>query len=85
VTGEDSATACFICLDDTPFGYVQFYCWDNEQDACVDMGWISEPGWWGIDIYIGEADLISHGLGSEAVTAIFDYLACDRAATGVWP
>ena len=37
----------------------------------------------GVDIFIGEPDLISHGIGTRAVSLICEYLERDHGATAV--
>jgi len=84
-TNEGSATtSCIMELNDRPFGYLQFYRWSDHPDAVRDMG-IGPvgPGSFGLDIFVGEPDLVEKGLGTEAVEAMCSYLASDLGATEV--
>jgi aminoglycoside 6'-N-acetyltransferase len=83
VRGEDPTTACVIELDGTPIGYLQFYRWRAwpEDDAALDVR--ADPGTFGLDVFIGEPDLIEHGLGTRAVDHVCAYLERDRGASAV--
>ena len=64
-----------------PAGFIQSYVvfrsaggwWEQETD----------PGARGIDQFIGEPDLVGHGLGTSMVTAFVDWLFQDPAVTKV--
>jgi aminoglycoside 6'-N-acetyltransferase len=71
---EYPTTGCLIELEGRPVGYLQFYPWsawvsDPPVDDGVEIPLEDDP--WGLDIYIGEPDLVGRGLGSRAVA-----LAC---------
>jgi aminoglycoside 6'-N-acetyltransferase len=79
---EDSSTACIIQVSGHPIGYIQFYPWDAEAAEMREMGF-DLPGYWGIDIFIGEPDHINRGSGSQAVSLIRRYLIEERGAAGI--
>jgi aminoglycoside 6'-N-acetyltransferase len=71
---EHPTTGCVIELDGRPIGYLQFYRWaawirDPPAEGVLDIPLAEDP--WGLDVYIGEPDLVGIGLGSRAVA-----LAC---------
>ena len=82
---EDASwvTSCIISLADRPVGYVQFYPWDDEAEAAAEMGIPVIAGSFGLDIFIGEADVIDRGVGSRAVALLSRYLFEARGATAI--
>lgn len=82
---EDASwvTSCIITLDDRPVGYVQFYPWDAEAEAAAEIGVPVIAGSFGLDIFIGEPDVIDHGVGSRVVALIARYLFEARDATAI--
>lgn len=80
---EDSSTACIIQVSARPIGYIQFYPWAAEAAEMREMGFDLPAGYWGIDIFIGEADHVNRGFGSQAVSLICRYLSEERGATGI--
>lgn len=83
VLGEDKTTACIIELDGRPAGYLQFYRWlpslDDEQ--AIDIG--ADADTYGIDIHIGEPDLLDQGIGSRAVDLVCRHLETDLGASWI--
>jgi aminoglycoside 6'-N-acetyltransferase len=80
---ENPTTSCIIELDDTPIGYLQFYrwlAWPDEAEA-LEVG--ADADTFGIDLFIGEPDLISRGVGTRAVSLICEHLERERGATAV--
>jgi len=77
------ATACIITVGDRPVGYVQFYPWAHEADEAREMGVPVIDGSYGLDIFIGEPDLIDRGLGSRTVALLARHLFEERDATNV--
>jgi aminoglycoside 6'-N-acetyltransferase len=81
---ERPTTPCLIELDGRPIGYVQFYRWaDEDADDATEMGIEIDDGTWGLDVLIGEPELIGRGLGSRAVDLLCRYLEGERGATSV--
>ncbi len=80
---EDPTTSCIIELDGTPIGYLQFYRWLGwpEEAEALEVG--ADQDTFGVDIFIGEPDLISHGIGTRSVSLICEYLERDHGATAV--
>ncbi len=70
VLGEDPVRPCWITVDGEPVGYLQFYPVANAAEYGLDK----ETGHWGIDIWIGEPDLWSQGLGTRALRALLGHL-----------
>jgi aminoglycoside 6'-N-acetyltransferase len=83
VRGEDPTTACLIETDGTPIGYVQFYRWLAwpDDEAVLDVG--ADPDTFGLDLFIGEPDLIGRGLGTRVVDLVCTYLERERGASAV--
>jgi RimJ/RimL family protein N-acetyltransferase len=82
-TGSGTETSCIIELDGLPVGYIQFYPWDEEPEAIDGMALPSTAGAWGLDIFIGEPDLINRGIGTRAVDLLCRSLFRDRGASAV--
>ena len=80
---EDPTTSCIIELDGTPIGYLQFYRWLGwpEEAEALEVG--ADEDTFGIDIFIGQPDLIGHGIGTRAVSLICEYLERQHGATAV--
>jgi aminoglycoside 6'-N-acetyltransferase len=76
-------TGCIIELDGRPIGYLQYYRWHDHDDDAADMLVGGGPDTFGIDIHVGEPDLIGHGIGSRACVAICRYLVAEQGATDV--
>ena len=83
VLGQDKTTACIIEVDGRPAGYLQFYRWlpslDDEQ--AIDIG--ADTNTYGIDIHIGEPDLLDQGIGSRAVDLVCQHLETDLGASWI--
>ena len=80
---EDPTTSCIIELDGTPIGYLQFYrwlAWPEEAEA-LEVG--ADADAFGIDLFIGEPNLIGRGVGTRVVSLICDHLERDHGATSV--
>jgi aminoglycoside 6'-N-acetyltransferase len=68
-----------------PIGYLQFYRWADHTDPADpdDMDIPLEDDPWGVDIFIGEPDLVGTGIGSRAVALACAHLARVHAARTV--
>ncbi len=75
--------AGIITLEDRPVGYLQFYPWDDHPDEMTAMGFAADEDMFGLDILIGEPDLIDRGVGSAAVALLCRYLFDERGASAV--
>jgi aminoglycoside 6'-N-acetyltransferase len=83
VRGEDPTTACMIELAGTPIGYLQFYRWVDWPEAADALEVGVDDDWFGIDLFIGEPELIGRGVGTRAVSLICGYLAHDHGASAI--
>lgn len=83
-TDDDAdTTSCLIELEGRPIGYVQFYPWGAYEDVVRDMGFEILDGTFGIDIFIGEPDVVGLGYGSRIVDLLSRYLFAERAASRI--
>jgi aminoglycoside 6'-N-acetyltransferase-1b/aminoglycoside 6'-N-acetyltransferase-2 len=79
ILAQEKVTPWIAMLGDRPIGYCQAYVvagddfWPDETD----------PGARGCDQFIGEADLLGHGLGTRIVCALVDALFGDSAVTRI--
>jgi aminoglycoside 6'-N-acetyltransferase len=76
-------TGCIIAVGDRPIGYVQFYPWSGAADEARETGIPDVGGSYGLDIFIGERDMIDRGVGSRAVTVLARHLFEDGGATAI--
>lgn len=71
VEGRDTTRPFLIVLDGTPVGYIQYWHVDHYQNEewIRDNPWLGElpAGTIGVDLSIGEPDLLSKGIGSAAL------------------
>ena len=64
--GADAwVTRCIISIADRPVGYVQFYPWAAELDEAREMGVPDPDASFGLDIFIGEPDMVGRGVGAR--------------------
>jgi aminoglycoside 6'-N-acetyltransferase len=80
--GSDT-TCCLIELDGRPIGYMQFYRWGSYAEEVHAMGLDLREDAFGIDILIGEAELIGHGIGSRSVDILSRFLFEEHGASQV--
>jgi len=80
--GSDS-TSCVIELDERPIGYIQFYRWGSFAEVARAMGMEVRRDAFGIDVFVGEPDLIGRGIGSRAVDLLTRHLFDVRGASQV--
>ena len=69
---EERVTQCFIELDGEPIGYCQFYRIGGAEDMEVpqeqyDRFIGGEESVWGVDLFIGRAELRGQGIGTRTV------------------
>jgi aminoglycoside 6'-N-acetyltransferase len=76
-------TGCIIAVADRPIGYAQFYPWAAESDEARELGIPDVDGSYGLDIFIGEPDMIDRGVGSRAVAALARHLFDEHDATSI--
>jgi aminoglycoside 6'-N-acetyltransferase len=83
VAGRTATQAAIIELDGMPVGFLQFYPWAAYQQELADIGVEVPAGAWGLDIFIGETEWLSRGVGSRAVRTLCDRLISDEGATAI--
>jgi aminoglycoside 6'-N-acetyltransferase len=83
IRGESPSVPCFIVHEGRDIGYIQFYRWVDWIEGARKMGLDPDDSAYGIDLWIGEADLWDQGLGTRAVRAILRHLSEQRGATSV--
>ena len=83
-TASDSpAVACIVELAGRPIGYIQFYPWRDYAEEAAEVGFTVGSDAWGIDVFVGEEDLVDRGLGSRIVRVACEYLEAERGAEEV--
>ena len=83
VRAEEPTAACIIELEGRPVGYLQFYRWLSYEDEIADMDIGADPDTFGIDIHIGEPELIGRGIGSAAVDVVCRHLEASEDASWI--
>jgi aminoglycoside 6'-N-acetyltransferase len=63
-------TRCMISVADRAVGFVQFYPWSEEADEAREMGVPDPDTSYGLDIFIGEPDMIGRGVGATVVALV---------------
>ena len=83
VRGEEPTTACIIEVDGRPAGYLQYYRWLpwDDDEPSIDIG--GDADTFGLDIHIGEPDLLDRGIGSRAVDLVCRYLETVEGASWI--
>lgn len=74
---------CLITFGERPIGYLQFYPWSSEPDEALDVGVPDPETSYGLDIFIGEPDMVGRGLGSQVVALVARHLFVAEGATSV--
>lgn len=77
------STACIAELDDRPVGFIQYYRWSSYAAEAREVGIPYDDRTWGIDVFIGEEDLIGSGLGTRIVELCCGYLEDELGASSV--
>ncbi len=78
-----AGTACIIELGDRPVGFIQFYRWASYADEAKEVGIPFDERSYGLDVFIGERNLVGGGLGTRVVTLLSDYLIEEHAASSI--
>jgi aminoglycoside 6'-N-acetyltransferase len=65
ITGSDPAHTLIIELDARPIGFIQWYRWSDYREHALALQAPSDSA--GIDLAIGERDMIGIGLGPEVI------------------
>jgi len=74
IRGEDPTDMFVIDLDLRPIGILQSYRVDDHPDYVAQLGALLAPAF-GIDLFIGEADLIGKGHGPALIKAFLPQAA----------
>ncbi len=69
---ESSVVSCIIELDGVPIGYIQYERLSARSRDEYAVG--EDIDMFGVDLFIGEADLWGRGIGSRTVAAMSRYL-----------
>lgn len=78
-----ATTPCIVELESRAIGYCQFYPWEEEVESALEIGFEPRPGWWGLDVLIGEPECTDRGIGTQVVSLLVDHLAQAHGASGV--
>jgi aminoglycoside 6'-N-acetyltransferase len=76
-------SACIIAVAERPVGFVQFYPWSDEPDEAREMGVPDPDSSYGLDIFIGEPDMVGRGVGSMVVALVARYVFGTAGANSV--
>jgi aminoglycoside 6'-N-acetyltransferase len=80
---DGETTSCIIERAGRPIGYVQFYRWASSPEEARAMDVDVDERTFGLDIFIGEPDLIDRGIGTRVVERLCRYLEDERGASGI--
>lgn len=80
---EADTTSCMIEFDGRPVGYTQFYRWGSFADEIRAMGLELREDAFGIDIFVGAADVVGRGIGSRTVDVLSRFLFQEQGASQV--
>lgn len=78
-----TTTLCIVEREREAVGFLQFYRWADEAEGAEEVGIPFDDDTWGLDVMIGEEDLVDRGLGSAAVALLCEHLAASAGATSV--
>jgi len=76
IRGEDPTDEFVVALDDRPIGTIQSYRIDDHPEYAAQVA-LDRPAF-GIDLFIGEPDLIGHGHGPELIRTFLRDVAFPR-------
>ena len=76
-------TACIIELNDRPIGFIQFYRWASFAEEAKEVGIPFDDQTYGLDVFIGDPDLIGKGVGTRVVQLLSDYFIDELDASSV--
>lgn len=77
----EPVTRCLILLEGRPVGYLQFYEYIQEWKPFVGLEPTEEA--WGIDLYLGEPELLGRGIGSRLLRCVAAWLTTEHGASRV--
>ena len=79
VRGQDGVRPCFMLLTGRPVGYLQYYPVTEPEDYELE----NAGGTWGLDLWIGEPELWSQGIGTATLRLVLGYLFEHEGAANV--
>lgn len=83
-TRPDSPTiGCIVELGDRPIGYIQLYPWTVDAAEAEELGISVGPDSWGLDVFVGEEDLVDRGVGTRIVRLACEHMERERGASEV--
>lgn len=77
------STACIIELNGSPIGFIQYYRWSSYGDDAREVGIPFDQSTFGLDIFIGDEDLVGQGIGTRVVRLLSDHLLHEMKASSV--
>lgn len=80
---DGTTTSAVIVVADRPVGYVQWYPWAEYADPAREMGVAFDDRAYGLDIFVGEPDVVHRGVGSATVDLVCRTLFDEYAASSV--
>ena len=80
---EAPTIPAIILMRERPVGYVQWYRWAGYADEVTAVGIPDDGAAFGLDIFIGEPDVVGTGVGSAAVDLVCRTLFAEGAASSV--
>ncbi len=80
VLGTHHVHPCIIEFEGRPVGYIQFYETIHEHEYLAKKPVLREPDVYAIDMFLGEPDIFSQGIGSKSLKLMADYLAKEKGA-----
>lgn len=84
LTRADSPmTACIFEFKGRAAGYIQFHPWAAYPEDAEAMGVPIVEGAWGLDVFVGEPDLIDRGIGTALVDLLSRHLFDECGASRV--
>lgn len=75
--------ACIVEVSGKPVGFIQFYRWADYADEAEIVGIPFDEDTFGLDVFIGEGDLVGRGIGTRLVRLLSDYLIEEKGASSV--
>ena len=83
LTSAEPTTPAIIVVGDRPVGYLQWYRWVDYLEEAREMGVPDDGASFGVDIFVGEPDMIGAGVGSRAIDLLCTTLFADHGASSV--
>jgi aminoglycoside 6'-N-acetyltransferase len=80
---DEPSNPCIIVVGERPVGFLQWYRWADYPEGAAEMGIDHGEGRFGVDILIGEPDVVGKGVGPEAVDLLCVTLFEKHGATGL--